>query len=96
MKNSNGNFKLMAASIMTAVFSLVACQDEAVVIDNPGEFINALPQQVSYPVNNPYSEEKETLGRLLYWDPILSGTKDVAVCELSSSELGLCRWFNVF
>lgn len=42
------------------------------------EDISGLPQEVIHPVQNSYSAEKEDLGRLLFWDPILSGNKDVA------------------
>ena len=38
----------------------------------------ALPQDVRSPADNPTTPEKVELGRLLFWDPILSGHKDVA------------------
>ena len=37
-----------------------------------------LPEAPVYPDYNPYSAEKETLGELLFWDPILSGDMNVA------------------
>src|ERR1700752_2818792 len=37
-----------------------------------------LPAAVLPPADNPASAAKVTLGRLLFWDPILSGHKDVA------------------
>lgn len=40
--------------------------------------IGSLPNEVIYPNNNPYSVSKEELGRTLFWDPILSGNKDIA------------------
>jgi cytochrome c peroxidase len=39
---------------------------------------SALPQNVSAPADNPQSADKIALGRLLFWDPILSGNRDVA------------------
>ncbi|MEL6538528.1 MAG: cytochrome c peroxidase [Bacteroidota bacterium] len=54
----------------------------------PEEVISALPTQVSYPPDNPYTEEKEILGRLLYWDPILSGTQEVACVSCHHPDLG--------
>ncbi|MEM7369626.1 MAG: cytochrome c peroxidase [Bacteroidota bacterium] len=39
---------------------------------------SALPMEVVSPGNNPASPEKITLGKLLFFDPILSGNKDVA------------------
>lgn len=46
--------------------------------------LGALPLTASHPVNNPSSPEKIKLGRLLFFDPILSGNKDVAcaTCHL--------------
>jgi len=38
----------------------------------------ALPEKIKYPANNPSTSEKVYLGRLLFFDPILSGNKDVA------------------
>lgn len=40
--------------------------------------VNALPLKVKTPKNNSASAEKTNLGRLLFFDPILSGNKDVA------------------
>lgn len=42
------------------------------------DFFSAIPEQPIYPMSNPYSREKEALGELLFWDPILSGDMDVA------------------
>ena len=42
------------------------------------EFFVAMPREAVYPVDNPYSSAKESLGELLFWDPILSGNIDVA------------------
>jgi len=38
----------------------------------------ALPASVPAPADNPTTPERAALGRLLFWDPILSGQKDVA------------------
>lgn len=37
-----------------------------------------LPADVPHPADNPTSAEKVELGRALFWDPILSGDRDVA------------------
>ena len=37
-----------------------------------------LPLQVESPADNPQTPEKVALGRLLFWDPILSGGQDIA------------------
>lgn len=38
----------------------------------------ALPTEIPAPADNPTTPERVALGRLLFWDPILSGPKDVA------------------
>ena len=38
----------------------------------------ALPSSPTAPADNPSTPERVALGRLLFWDPILSGQKDVA------------------
>jgi cytochrome c peroxidase len=38
----------------------------------------ALPRAAASPADNPSTPERIALGRLLFWDPILSGQKDVA------------------
>lgn len=40
--------------------------------------VGSLPLQVAHPADNPTSEDKVELGRMLFWDPILSGNRDVA------------------
>jgi cytochrome c peroxidase len=40
--------------------------------------ISALPETLKAPADNPLTPEKITLGKLLFWDPILSGNRDVA------------------
>lgn len=44
----------------------------------PTASVGPLPERVAHPVDNPTSDEKVELGRLLFWDPILSGERDVA------------------
>lgn len=45
---------------------------------DPLETIGSLPGEVPEPADNQSSEEKVELGRLLFWDPLLSGERDVA------------------
>ena len=40
--------------------------------------LSALPAEVIAPADNPTTPERVALGRLLFWDPILSGQQDVA------------------
>ena len=59
---------LAAAAIATSATAVVRSQG----------LLAALPQAVEAPVDNPTTPEKVALGRLLFWDPVLSGPKDVA------------------
>jgi cytochrome c peroxidase len=44
----------------------------------PEQSVGALPEAVPDPDDNPSSAPKIALGRMLFWDPILSGDRDVA------------------
>lgn len=50
--------------------------------------ITALPQQVLDPADNPSSPAKIALGRALFWDPLLSGEKDVACATCHHPRFG--------
>lgn len=56
------------------------------LIDSLAHF-SALPEDVKHPRDNPPSPEKIQLGKLLFFDPILSGNRDVAcaTCHHPSS-----------
>jgi cytochrome c peroxidase len=49
--------------------------------------LQALPD-VSHPADNPTSDEKIELGRLLFWDPIVGGEKDMACVTCHHPGLG--------
>src|SRR5882672_3219136 len=49
---------------------------------------SALPQAVKAPPDNPMSADKAALGKLLFWDPILSGNKDVACASCHHPRFG--------
>ena len=50
--------------------------------------IGSLPFEVVSPADNPATPEKAALGRLLFWDPILSGGKDVACASCHHPDFG--------
>lgn len=50
--------------------------------------IAALPLEVKHPVDNPFNEEKAELGRLLFYDPVLSGDKDVSCATCHHPDFG--------
>ncbi|HTN05409.1 cytochrome c peroxidase [Agriterribacter sp.] len=50
--------------------------------------VSALPSSYNAPADNPVTEAKVELGRLLFYDPILSGNKDVSCASCHHPEFG--------
>ena len=50
--------------------------------------LTALPEAVAAPPDNPQTPEKVELGRLLFWDPILSGNRQVACATCHHPQFG--------
>ena len=62
-----------------ALLVVVACQKQPTTPDATDlATLTALPQVAAAPANNPSSAAKIALGRALFWDPVLSGGKDVS------------------
>lgn len=55
----------------------------------------ALPTEIPTPADNPTSPEKVALGRLLFFDPILSGHKDVACATCHHPEFGFAESLEI-
>lgn len=72
--------------------ALCGCGDDAIPADpevrDYSAFFTPLAQQPVYPQDNPYSAEKEALGELLFWDPILSGDQNVACASCHHPAFG--------
>jgi cytochrome c peroxidase len=56
---------------------------------------SALPMEVIAPANNPNTPEKIALGKLLFFDPILSGNKDVACATCHHPETGYAELLDI-
>lgn len=56
--------------------------------------LGALPLYVTDPKNNPSSPEKVNLGRLLFFDPILSGNKDVSCATCHQPEFNYAEFLE--
>lgn len=54
--------------------------------------ISALPLKIKSPLNNPQSAVKTNLGRLLFFDPVLSGDKDVACATCHHPDNGYAEF----
>jgi cytochrome c peroxidase len=57
--------------------------------------ISALPLKIKSPLNNQQSKEKINLGRLLFFDPILSGDKDVACATCHHPDNGYAEFRDI-
>ena len=57
--------------------------------------ISALPKEVKSPRDNPLTQEKLELGRLLFYDPILSGGKDVACATCHHPDNGYAEFLDI-
>ncbi len=56
--------------------------------------LGALPLEVIHPPDNPATPEKTELGRLLFFDPILSGNKDVACATCHQPDFGYAEFLE--
>lgn len=57
--------------------------------------VDALPLEVIFPKDNLYTKEKTNLGKLLFYDPILSGNKDVACASCHHPSNGYAEFLDL-
>lgn len=69
---------LFLALLLSSCFDGKKEYEKTEVANNVVTTFRALPRSVKSPIDNPTSETKVQLGKLLFFDPILSGNKDVA------------------
>ncbi|PCI00105.1 MAG: cytochrome-c peroxidase [Flavobacteriaceae bacterium] len=91
-KNITPQRLLIFNLLLIAIFLIKSCADEDdelfVPVSNLSEIITALPTSIPQPVSNLKSPEKVYLGKQLYWDPILSGNKDISCATCHHPENG--------
>ena len=75
---------IIAGSLVTALLILPALESQGQG-QNP---FSALPERVDAPPDNPLTADKVALGKLLFWDPILSGHRDVACASCHHPRAG--------
>jgi cytochrome c peroxidase len=83
--------------IVIVLFLLCSCIEREETIDDAlyALKLEALPE-VKYPANNPVSPAKIKLGKLLFFDPILSGEKDVSCASCHHPALGYADGLDLF
>lgn len=71
---------LIFTALSSAVVTFSSCvDDDDNELDQAIFALNLSPlPEVSYPADNPITEEKVHLGKLLFWDPIVGGEDDVS------------------
>ncbi|MCK0144809.1 cytochrome-c peroxidase [Arenibacter sp. F26102] len=57
--------------------------------------VAALPKSIKTPIDNLSSKEKELLGKLLFYDPILSGGKDIACSSCHHPATGYAEFLDL-
>lgn len=75
------------ATLITATSALTLALAATVSSQTQGMFA-ALPLSAASPIDNPTTAEKVELGRLLFWDPILSGPRDIACATCHHPDFG--------
>jgi cytochrome c peroxidase len=89
MPSANTGPRAAAMGITVAAATLVvAVTSAATPRANEQSTFAALPARVDAPADNPTTPEKVALGRLLFWDPILSGSKDIACATCHHPDFG--------
>src|SRR5690606_17410832 len=63
--------------------------------EKPMATVAALPKTVLHPTNNPSSSDKELLGKLLFYDPILSGGKDISCASCHHPSTGYAEFLDL-
>ncbi len=83
------NKKLLVVVVLTGmVVLLVRCSKNNVLPNTTTLTAATLPQTVICPLDNLQSPPKIALGRALFWDPVLSGGKDVACASCHHASMG--------
>jgi cytochrome c peroxidase len=78
---------LILGSVALLVAMAGAVAQPARLPDQPPPFA-ALPRDVPFPPDNAPTSAKVALGRLLFWDPILSGSRDIACATCHHPNFG--------
>lgn len=96
------NYLLASLIIYVAAITFIACEQEnkqSADVDTTEELIiekvGALPDTFISPKDNPTTPAKIELGRLLFYDPILSGGKDVSCASCHHPEYGYAESLEI-
>ncbi|TYA74725.1 cytochrome-c peroxidase [Seonamhaeicola marinus] len=85
---------LLLITILTFLFSCKDAKEER-FIPVTQKRVSALPKLVKAPIDNMPTKAKIDLGRLLFFDPILSGNKDVACATCHHPDNGYAEFRDI-
>ena len=80
---------LRSAGFALSIFGLLAASSISAQTNH------SLPHSATSPADNPSSPAKVELGRLLFWDPILSGDSDVACATCHHPDFGYAEPLDI-
>ncbi|WP_046245612.1 cytochrome-c peroxidase [Hymenobacter terrenus] len=80
-------FALLTGMAAGGLVALAACEPSALEV-SPEESIGALPLTATDPADNPRTPQKVELGKALFYDPVLSGTRQVACATCHHPKFG--------
>ncbi|HAK76097.1 MAG TPA: cytochrome-c peroxidase [Runella sp.] len=86
---------LWAIAISCATHDQTQTDTQKKEVPDDSTRLAALPTRVPTPADNPTTPEKVALGRLLFFDPILSGHKDVACATCHQPEFGFAESLEI-
>ncbi|MCL6265868.1 cytochrome-c peroxidase [Flagellimonas myxillae] len=66
--------------------------EDAIQVDT---IFTALPLEIVEPRDNPSNSAKEKLGKLLFYDPILSGDKDISCATCHHPDMGYAEFLDI-
>lgn len=82
-----------------AIIGLYACRKDqpesmVTIVTNPTDRLNPFAN-IKTPADNPVTPAKTNLGKMLFWDPILSGDKDVACVSCHHPDFGYAENLDI-
>ena len=87
------------AIFFIAIVGLYACRKDqpesmVTIVTNPNDRLNPF-DNIKTPADNPITPAKTNLGKMLFWDPILSGDKDVACVSCHHPDFGYAEDLDI-
>lgn len=92
---------IISFSLTVAIFVWSCSQSpssektESKTNSNDINVLSALPSEIPFPNDNPITTDKVKLGKLLFFDPILSGNKDVACATCHHPEFNFAESLEI-